>query len=508
MMRLIKTKILAISLMTLAFVVTSQTANAKISEQSYYCPPWNPDTRESMKKGQEAAKRGDWKNALKEFQAAAWSAPYAPAVLFNNGKIYDNMGRELDAIRHYNAFLVAAPKARNVPQVRGRIKELQASVRDKAKRLLVIVEDAARQHPKGSFEHTSSMTGIAEAYAAMGEIRKALAIAAKMDSHKKSRAISGIASAQAMWGDFDGAKQISNDLLPVRGLMTNYKNIAKYMAWEGDVANALEGAIELESVALKGRGFDRKLRINRLYKFRAEAYLEIVDRLLWVGKKVQANSVLEKAVIDTDRIKDKRSLLQYSKTKLYGEISKRWVQMGDLEKAKNAAREASIEKVDRNAYKALTAGLTAAGDIQGAQTVFGKIAKKEPRLKYLISVVEKAQKAVQDASPGPEKKDAEENLKRCTRVVMRNYALPLNQNKTLDQLEIETWSPQSGKGLTSDNIQKSFDFKKAVSFIQELSANIVVSQGIALVNNMMKELANHRRITIDFQKRRGNLAAN
>jgi len=213
-----------------------------------------------MKKGQEAAKRGDWKKAAEEFKAAAWSAPYAPAVLYNRGLVYDRMGRELEAIRQYNGFLVAAPGARNAAQVRARIKELQASVRDKAKRLLIIVEGAVRQLPAKSFDRGFSTIDIAEAYAAMGDVRKALAITARIDKNYMGQAIGVISRTQAMWGDFEGARKTRKlyyryakgaSGTPERSIMSNYQNIARYMAWEGDVANALKGANELEAVAKK-----------------------------------------------------------------------------------------------------------------------------------------------------------------------------------------------------------------------------------------------------------------
>jgi len=180
--------------------------------------------------------------------------------------------------------------------------------------------------------------------------------------------------------------------------------------------------------------------------------------------------------------------------------------MGDLEKAKKAAMAAADHK--RFAYSALTRGMTAAGDMEGARTAYAKIGDEEPLLKHFIGLVEAAQEAVQDAPAGPQRKAAEENLKRCSRLAIRDSALPLNQNKTLDQLEIEAWSPRSDLHPTNKNIRASFDFTKSISFLKDMPPSILVGQSSGLVTGLMKELANHRRIAVDFKKRRRKASIN
>lgn len=474
-------------------------------------PP--PEAKEFMSRGQEHAKNGKWKDAFNAFSVANSYAPYAPAPLFNMGLAYDRMGnQELAAIRLYNAFLAAAPGAKNASQVRKRIKELQAAVRDKAKRLLAIVENAVRQHPDKSFDRSSGESNLAEAYAAIGNVSEARVIALRMGEDWVNNTLIRISIRQAMWGDFNGAGETTKLLIPGDGFglgpeeqtVMSYEEIAKYMAWGGDVANALKGAIELKALAKKAKEFNYDI----LYQYRAKAYMGIADRLIWVGKIAEAKSVMEKAVQDVESIKEKDPL---DRASLYSDITRRWVSIGALREAKESAAAAAAAKqyiqYGTSAYNSLAIGLAAAGDIEGARWALGKMDYEDKGLKKEIDVIAAAKQAVQDAPAGPQRKAANENLERYSKYPISNYLLPPAPDKTLTQLEIETWNPHRKVHASTNTISAFYvGLLERVSSLKNNPPSLIIDKGSALIINMMEELAHHRRIAIDFQKRRKKAA--
>lgn len=98
-------------------------------------PPEGPSTadraeaRRHFQLGVATATRGQWAAALEEFQSAYRLAPH-PSVRVNMANCYTHLDRPIEAIMHFEQFLVESPSApaAQVTQVEAQIAELRARV--------------------------------------------------------------------------------------------------------------------------------------------------------------------------------------------------------------------------------------------------------------------------------------------------------------------------------------------------------------------------------------------
>lgn len=92
-------------------------------------PPSVTESRRHMLRGKAAMKSAktpeDFVVAAKEFEAAAAANPKLAEASYNAGVAYEKAGDPASAIARFNAYLAAAPKAKDAPSVRDRVIELE-----------------------------------------------------------------------------------------------------------------------------------------------------------------------------------------------------------------------------------------------------------------------------------------------------------------------------------------------------------------------------------------------
>ncbi|TAK29224.1 MAG: hypothetical protein EPO40_12500 [Myxococcaceae bacterium] len=98
-------------------------------------PPEGPsaadraEARRHFQLGVATATRGQWAGALEEFQSAYRLAPH-PSVRVNMANCYTHLDRPIEAIAHFEQFLVESPSApaAQVAQVEAQIAQLRARI--------------------------------------------------------------------------------------------------------------------------------------------------------------------------------------------------------------------------------------------------------------------------------------------------------------------------------------------------------------------------------------------
>jgi len=79
---------------------------------------------------QKAADAAGYKKAINEFEAAANSAPWLALAYYNLGVVQEKAGMLAEALQNLNYYVMAAPDARNVRDVKNKIYALEVDVED------------------------------------------------------------------------------------------------------------------------------------------------------------------------------------------------------------------------------------------------------------------------------------------------------------------------------------------------------------------------------------------
>lgn len=206
-----------------------------------------PEAQAAFNKGVLAARQQEWDIAISGFEEARRSAPKSPEIFYNLGLAESKIpGRELRAIAWFGAYLAALPSASNAPAVEEFIASLEVKSESNARRLVEAAQDAARLELKNDPSELQDMNAIAQMWASLGDMPRAMASADLAESEipdSQLQVLGHVASGQAFAGDFTGALQ-TVDIIRARGGGTDepLDDIAETQAHEGDIAAALRNA--------------------------------------------------------------------------------------------------------------------------------------------------------------------------------------------------------------------------------------------------------------------------
>jgi Tol biopolymer transport system component/tetratricopeptide (TPR) repeat protein len=201
-----------------------------------------PEAQEAIEKGWAAAKKQEYKLALRHFDEARKTAPYAPEVLFNLGLAESKIpGRELAAMVWFKAFLAASPDAPQAQKVRDLYSQSEAAVVGTIRKLIDLEKDVAMKRPEGNklsaFWKDATLRGIVEYQLRLGDIAGARQTAQlTQDPEAFNREV---AVYKAKIGDVKGALEAA-ELVAQDNRCYTYDSIATYQAEMGDVAGALK----------------------------------------------------------------------------------------------------------------------------------------------------------------------------------------------------------------------------------------------------------------------------
>lgn len=85
------------------------------------------DARQHFQSGKQLFDAGDYRGAIREFEAANRLAP-APLLLFNIGLAYERLGEAAPALQHFKAYLEQQPNASNRSLVEIKIARLEGEL--------------------------------------------------------------------------------------------------------------------------------------------------------------------------------------------------------------------------------------------------------------------------------------------------------------------------------------------------------------------------------------------
>jgi tetratricopeptide (TPR) repeat protein len=200
----------------------------------------DPTTVRAMEKGLAAAKIKDYALAIRYFQEARRTSPYAPEILYNIGLAESRMqGRQFSAMTWFKAFLAASPNSPKVAQVRSLYKEMEVSTESDVRKLINLRRDVASRLPEN--ERSTALWIVAGYQARTGEFVTA-AQTASGSGIRRGIAFRDIADYQAQSGDFSGALRSASMAEEARGCA--YSAVARQQAGKGTVSGARQ-ALEL-----------------------------------------------------------------------------------------------------------------------------------------------------------------------------------------------------------------------------------------------------------------------
>jgi tetratricopeptide (TPR) repeat protein len=116
-----------------------------IEAQQSTSPPPPPGAQAAFEKGLHAVGENQFGLAIRYFMQAHDLAPTYPPILFNLGVAHDKAGHEVAAIAWLEAYLSAAPKIENAPEVRREIEHLKGEALNKARRVFQVAIKTAQQ---------------------------------------------------------------------------------------------------------------------------------------------------------------------------------------------------------------------------------------------------------------------------------------------------------------------------------------------------------------------------
>lgn len=100
--------------------------------------------------GQKATDAAGYKKAIAEFESAANAAPWLALAYFNLGVMQERAGLFAESIQSFKLYLLAAPDAKNVRDVKNKIYSLEADLEDMQKAAAAPMQGTDAPAPKGA----------------------------------------------------------------------------------------------------------------------------------------------------------------------------------------------------------------------------------------------------------------------------------------------------------------------------------------------------------------------
>lgn len=329
-------------------------------------PPPAAEGDAAFAKGVEAAQRADFASAAVHFRRAQEISPYAPNVLLNLGLAYGKGGNQILGSAWLQAYLAVAPAAANAEAVRKEMAGLIETARRKFKTSIETAIAAAGKLPAA--ERTDARIQIAFCLARSGELSQAVALVEKAEDDGYQGVFeSSFVGSLIEAGDFVRAYERIEKLPKPEDRASLAWNVFTGKLALGDEAGARE--------ALK--------RVPQPPEREAEAVFEFGRRRLRDGDPVPletylprssgpyrgwcvellAQEYLEKGRGD-DALRLARSLEgdenAWTKAAVLGDCALHRLEAGDLQGAREIARELLRSKEDKN--KSLAAAVLGNGD--------------------------------------------------------------------------------------------------------------------------------------------------
>ena len=355
----------------------------------------SPEAQQAMRRGRDAAKRQEWKLAIKYFGQARKAAPMSPHALFNLAVANDKAGRrEHFAIAWYRAYLASAPDATNAGQVRDRIAKLEVQLEANAR-------DLIRKAKVINLRAWSSIGKLSEAQVEVGDFAGAMETLEQIPPEHRALGYTDIAYAQARAGDIAEAMETASRITNPFFRGKAYIPIAEEQAWSGNIAGAKATASRITYWGQKNEAYSiiakaqakagdksgSRKSIAQAQKFAAgikdeddkrKAYIRVAEAQAYAGDFAGAKATAAR-FIDTEFhwpffTGDDRS-------RTYEYIALKQAKAGDIAGAWETTTRIISEDDKSIAYSAIAKLQAKAGDITGARESIARAREIAARIK-------------------------------------------------------------------------------------------------------------------------------